>query len=253
MILIAWFIPMAAAAAGQLASYFISRGDVARQNRYNSPAEQIKRLRKSGLPLAGSRYIQSQQTSLPDTSGIQGAANTIGSYLGQKKIIQEIKNLDANTAKTWADALISDTKGRLDIEISNWLRDSEKIGPNYQPKNNLEKNLIQEQQVKLAELAGRTISNRIAETESDLKEWLADKDYLTLEWTTRMDNAIRDLEIKNLLFDSEKKLIEFRNNFLDGLTKRRKEGNLDPNSFRSFMGDLATMIILGQGNLQGFK
>lgn len=247
------FLPSVIRGIGGLASYFMSEAAIQRQNRYNLPKNQIQRLREAGIPLVAAKYFENTQTSLPDTSGIQYASEGLSSYIDTQKKQKEIQNIDANTAKTWADALISDTKGRLDIEISNWLRDAEKLGPNYKPKNNLEKNLIQEQQVKLAELAGRTITNRIAETEADLKEWLAGKDYLTLEWTTRMDNAIRDLEIKNLLFDSEKKLIEFRNNFLDGLTKRRKEGNLDPNSFRAFMGDLATMIILGQGNLQGFK
>lgn len=286
-------LPAIIKGAGGLAAYIASRAAIRRQNRYNLPENQVARLRRAGVPLAASKYFENTQQGLEDTSGLQFGAEGLSGYIDTQQTIQEISKADAETqkiysemlkiaseigkndaeiqkifqdmkksraeirkikaeeAKTWADKLISDTKGKLDLEISKWLTDTEAL--NAKPLNNLTKNMLADQNVKLADLAGKTFANKLSEVQAELMEDLQDDGLLKEEWIAKMNTIIKDLEIKNLVWENDNIKLGFIKEFLTNIEEDRKAGNINPDSFMSRLEDLATMIILGAGNLHGFK
>lgn len=75
----AWFILMMPQLIAGLSKLLASRVALNKQNRYNSPIEQMRRIREAGLPFAAFEAGQAgSQSQLPDLSGF----DTIGSAVG---------------------------------------------------------------------------------------------------------------------------------------------------------------------------
>lgn len=93
--------PIAAALAALSAGGSIwnreqSKGDIARQNEYNSPVNQLARVREAGLPMA---YLTGggqggNQSALPQTSGKDITGN-IGSYVTTQMQLKQLEILKA--------------------------------------------------------------------------------------------------------------------------------------------------------------
>lgn len=94
MVLPAWFLlalPSLIAGMGQLIG---SSAAVQRQNRYNSPFEQIKRLRAAGLPFAAYAAGQAgNQSQLPDFSGFNMVGNAVGQGITQSNQVKMFREL----------------------------------------------------------------------------------------------------------------------------------------------------------------
>jgi len=116
-------IPPIIQGIGGLASYFASRSAVRRQNKYNLPAEQAKRLREAGIPLVASKYFENTQKSLEDTQGISQAATGISSYVSTQNQLEA-----GRIAKYQADLLEDERNVKLekmpdigDKQIDNYI------------------------------------------------------------------------------------------------------------------------------------
>lgn len=103
--------------------------DLERQNIYNSPAEQLKRLRDAGLPAAAffssgasSQSDQPRSVNVDPTLGAaQGVNNFFTNRLQQAQIRAmeaQIANTQAQTRSANADADIKESA--RDFELSNW-------------------------------------------------------------------------------------------------------------------------------------
>lgn len=91
--LAAW-LPAAIGAVGAMIGRKQSQGDIARQNAYNSPAQQVKRLREAGLPIAAMEGgYAGEQSQLPETSGREIGGN-IASYITTQTQLQQLKILE---------------------------------------------------------------------------------------------------------------------------------------------------------------
>jgi len=127
------FIPGLIKAVGNLGSYFISRGEVNRQNRYNSPREQVRRLREAGLPYAAASEFSNEQTSIPDTSGIGKAAEGLSGYYETQKVSQEIEILKEQESYWRSQAGIKSNEfdfSNADVEYllnNGYIRDGDAI------------------------------------------------------------------------------------------------------------------------------
>jgi len=103
-------IPPIIQGIGGLAAYFASRAAVRRQNKYNSPAMQAKRLREAGIPLVASKYFENTQKSLEDTQGISQAATGISSYVSTQNQLEA-----GRIAKYQADLLENERDVKLEV------------------------------------------------------------------------------------------------------------------------------------------
>lgn len=79
-----------------------SRGDIDRQNEYNSPINQLARLREAGFPMAAGfqgGVTAGSQSALPQTSGA-AASNAIAGFISTAVQLKQLKLIDAQIAKT---------------------------------------------------------------------------------------------------------------------------------------------------------
>jgi len=89
-----------------------SRGDIARQNAYNSPLQQIARLREAGLPNAAllNGTQAGNQSALPQTNKSLGNFITTQTQLKQLEILKaeiRLKNAEADESQARRDWLLS--------------------------------------------------------------------------------------------------------------------------------------------------
>lgn len=116
----AWLIPLLKEAAPYAAQFLgsqieraQSRGDIARQNAYNSPTQQIARLREAGLPnaaLLNGGPSTGNQTSLPSTNKSLSNYITSQTQLKQLDILKaeiRLKNAQADEADARRDWLLN--------------------------------------------------------------------------------------------------------------------------------------------------
>lgn len=127
------FIPGLIKGIGHLGSYFLSRMEVNRQNRYNTPKEQVKRLREAGLPIAAAEHFNNEQTSLPDTESIGRAGEGLSAYYDTEKTAKEIKVLQEQISYWGSKAGLKNNELRLSrAEIaylldSGYIRDGDEV------------------------------------------------------------------------------------------------------------------------------
>lgn len=105
-------IPLIAAgisAGGAIGGAALARGqskrDIQEQNEYNSPINQVNRLREAGLPMAafGGGTSTGNQSALPIQSGQQVGAG-ISNFITTQLTLKQLKLLDAQIANTQQEA-----------------------------------------------------------------------------------------------------------------------------------------------------
>jgi len=166
------FLPGLIKAAGQVGSYFIQRGDIARQNRYNSPAQQVKRLREAGLPYAAAGDFKNEQTNVPDVSGIAGAGESIGGYIqteiDRKKLGilgEEIKQMRSLTRIKGNEANFSDAEAQYLLN-EGYIRDGDAINW-FKHRKEIETNMMEIQRALTQDAAGiKKVERNVAEATS---------------------------------------------------------------------------------------
>lgn len=122
----AWLAPLLPSIISGAASIFggvIGRGqsrrDIREQNEYNSPKNQLARLREAGLPMgAMGNNIANTQSSIPQTSGesIQAAGGHLTNYITTQTQLKqiEIMKADAKLKNAEADRAQAETKYLLE-------------------------------------------------------------------------------------------------------------------------------------------
>lgn len=114
MILPAWLllmIPHLIAGAGKLIG---SASAIRAQNRYNSPFQQVQRLKAAGLPFAAFSAGQAgNQSQLPDFSGFDNIGNAVNSGINQSNQIDMFREL---LRKAGFDADIRENEAALSAE-----------------------------------------------------------------------------------------------------------------------------------------
>lgn len=129
---IAAALPALIGVAGNVLNRSQSKGDIAKQNAYNSPGQQVARLRAAGLPMAAMEHAQAgTQSALPQTSGKEIGGNIAGyvstqTQLMQLKILQEelrLKGAEADKFEAEAQWLLSGRgEDRADTNLTNTLK-----------------------------------------------------------------------------------------------------------------------------------
>jgi len=145
-------------AAGQI-QRAQSQGDIARQNAYNSPAQQVARLREAGLPFAAYEKGQAgNQSSLPETN------KSIGNYAATTMQMKQAKLLDAEIRlkNSEADRYGAETKYLLEgkgidtqstnqtsmIQLEQGMKQAQQKG--YQIANDIQQRLSNNQGYKIS-------------------------------------------------------------------------------------------------------
>lgn len=147
--------------AGGIANNLIARGNVKAQNKYNSPAEQLKRLNRAGLPYAafadnqaGNQATPAQTTDL----GIGAAGRAIGDrYIRQQQAMQvdqlsnliEIGKVDAELAKK----LLTYMEQTNDSGVTNFqtIKNAERDEKTLKNEYQIQQNAIAKAQARNAE------------------------------------------------------------------------------------------------------
>lgn len=143
-------IPVVGSALSGIINRAQSQEDIRRMNEYNDPANQLKRLREAGLPMAAmGNNIASTQSALPQTSG--GALNNMGSYITNQYQIQQLKLLREQTKVTEAEAQKTQAETKYLLETAG--TDSQ--------ATNLTQSLSTKQASERALLEGQRASNTI--------------------------------------------------------------------------------------------
>jgi len=106
-----------------IAAYIASRAAIRQQNKYNLPSKQVKRLQDAGLPMVAGKYFDSNQKSLPDTTGITQAGTGLASYISTQNQLEA-----GRIAKYQADLLEDERNVKLekmpdigDKQIDNYI------------------------------------------------------------------------------------------------------------------------------------
>lgn len=150
---LATVLPALIAAGGSMIGRHQAKRDIAKQNAYNSPGQQIARLNKAGLPMASSVDMRAnQQSALPETSG-EGIGRGLSSYVTTQTQLQQL-----NIAKEQERLL----KAEADLKIAEKDYLLQGIGEDQNPTN-LSGGLKAERGIKVASEKGQQIANKILE------------------------------------------------------------------------------------------
>lgn len=92
-----------------------SKRDIDRQNAYNSPIQQVARLKEAGLPMAAlTDGHAGSQSALPQTSG-QGIKDALGSFITTQLQKKQIELMEAQIRKTNEEAQGQANKNQIDM------------------------------------------------------------------------------------------------------------------------------------------
>lgn len=203
-------------AAAQVGSYFISRGDIARQNKYNSPAEQVKRLREAGLPYGAAADFSNEQKNLPDSSGIAEAGVSLGDYyktattINKMELLKEqINNIVGKNKILGNEIQISDAEATWLLDHGVNLRGQYFNNRQYQMQLELEMNESQKE-IKAHEAELKAIEEAIKTATQPA--------VISKAWAD-LSAVLAGTRLKNQLFDNIEKEKEARNFIIDSMTE----------------------------------
>lgn len=164
-------LPGIIGAAGSIIGRAQSRGDIARQNAYNSPANQVKRLREAGLPMAALEGGQAgTQSALPETSG-EKIGESIGNYMTTSTQQLQLKLLQE-------EIRLKSTEADKNEAERNWLlsgRGTDAAG------TNLTANLQYGQRLQGAQASGAEFASEITRMTSENMPWRLNEENRKIE------------------------------------------------------------------------
>lgn len=221
------FIPGIIKGLGHVGSYFASRMEVNRQNRYNSPKEQARRLREAGLPMAAAESFDNTQTSLPDVSGIGKGTDRFGGYYEVAKTLKEVSILD-NQILYWAHQA---GLAGLDLNMSqsekDWLLDKGILGEDGKLINNF--SMLKENELKISDALAKLKYHEaeIKGLEENVKRYTTDEEEKIIE--KKLESLILNITSGWQDFDNTHNFTEAKNKIIDMI----KEGGM--NGFEALM------------------
>lgn len=117
---LAVILPSLIQAAGGIGQHFANRNAINRQNRYNSPVEQVARLREAGLPLSSldGTAQAGNQSGLPGGEGIAEAGQNLGNFMQTAVQKKQLELMDAQIKAVGAQAAHSAASAQ-GVEIDN--------------------------------------------------------------------------------------------------------------------------------------
>lgn len=154
-------IPTFGSIVGSIGQSLFNRGDINKQNRYNSPINQVRRLREAGLPMASLTAGNSgNQSALPNNEGFAHAGKSIGEFISTSMQLAELDKLkaDIRTANSEADL----NEARRDFLLSG--KGEDRAG------TNLTQSLRTQQSIEQADLKGKHLANKILDIDSRYHE-----------------------------------------------------------------------------------
>lgn len=227
-----------------------SRGAINRQNEYNSPLEQVKRLREAGLPMAamtGAGAGNQSQAQTETGSGISEGINTyIQTSLQRKQMdlieaqirVQDAqeKALQAGTEKTWVEALREKTASDKELD-SVYNYDLIEGTGNVQPEGTTNQigNIVREQNLRTAQQYLSENQSKAIQLEMDIKKQRNPIE--VQEIRTRIDKMLTDMGVQ-----------------IADLNMRKSKFPLEMQKMRYEIGNLRQEGILQQQRFkQGYK
>lgn len=239
--LLATAIPAVSEAIGAMINRGQSRRDIERQNEYNSPINQVRRLNEAGLPMSAmTGNITGNQSALPQTSGtgVAGAGGKIASYITTAIQQQQLELLVAQTKKENAEA------NKADAE-SNYLLQG--VDEPYTPTN-LTRGIALGQGIQSAQKKGAELANQITEVAAEnaktktmlenteamerIQNLIASRqDTFTNIKGKELENAMKEIELR---YKPQMSEAEFRKLLADtGLVNSNKTGKDIDNDIQS--------------------
>lgn len=196
--------------AGQIIGGMIERGQsrraIERQNEYNTPVNQLARLREAGLPFAAFSDTAAGNQSQPQETRDSGLGE-IGQYASTRMMQKQMELLDAQIyteqgqgEKVWKEAWIKQNEGR---ELEDRVNESLAITSDDRviPANasNQVRTLKREREIRALDKIGKALSNDLMGIEKELKSL-----------------SIHELEarIENIIQNTSLGIQEFRDNDL---------------------------------------
>jgi len=183
-----------------------AKRDLAAQNFYNSPSQQLARLEAAGLPAAaffsGGVSSQSDQPRASNIDPSLGTAEGINNYMQNRFQTKQLALLDAQTRKTEAEA--NEASGRaawLGAEAPNF----------YGPINTNQAALMDiDKQRKDAERAA-------ADSTSQIQQIIADRKDEQITSEIQRANAATDLARQQ--FRNNEDFLQFQRDFIKGINE----------------------------------
>jgi len=153
-------VPVIGDVAGKIIDRAQSRKDIERQNAYNTPAAQMARLRKAGLPMgAMGGNIANSQSALPQTSGsgIAEGGRGISNFITNQTQLQQLEILKEEVRLKRSERL------KNEAEVTYLL---EGQGEDRQGTN-LTRNLRTQYGIQDAQMKGAELSNKVSEVAAE--------------------------------------------------------------------------------------
>lgn len=204
-------ITAAAGAGGAALDRGGSRRAIDRQNEYNTPANQVKRLREAGLPYAAmtSGNVGNQSQAQTETrsgvgESVRGGIDKFIETTMQKKqlelmaeqiemVKQQRATEEANTRKTWADALMSDTRAKVETDLAQWRLNREgsdlTMPGDLAPSNQIQAQ-VREANLQQAHLDSQKIQNELKAIERNVQSELYNDGTLTNKTRQELVNLV---------------------------------------------------------------
>lgn len=192
--------------------------DLEAQNKYNSPAEQLRRLKEAGLPAAaffsGGVSSQSDQPRSTNVDPTFGTSQGVGGYLNSRMNSAQLRLMDAQTRK--ADAEAGEAEGR-----TMWLK-SPRDNTLSSIHNNQGVTLDTELDIQQANAAGanaaQMIQHQIAKAgEGDILGALRRGD---------LDHILTSNSLLKQAFDDNQQFLDFKRKLADRLESKGESGSI---------------------------
>lgn len=192
--------------------------DLENQNFYNSPAEQLRRLKEAGLPAAaffsGGVSSQSDQPRSSSVDPTLGVSQGVSSYLNSRMNSAQLRLMDAQTRK--ADAEAGEAEGRTAVLKSPM--DNFAGGINTHQGVLMSTQLDRQQADAAGANAAQMIQQQIAKAgEGDILGALRRGD---------LDHILTNNELLRQTFADNQQFLEFKRKLANRLEAKGEEGSI---------------------------
>lgn len=172
-------------AGGGILNRWMGTQDIKRQNLYNTPANQVRRLREAGLPYAAmTDAISGNQSQVPENPDF--IKDGIGSYVQNTMMQKQLELLEVQIRKeaglaeqAWKDAglkanLLTRDNEQLQYDINAEGLDDMQF-PSGIPPSNLVRKEVRQRKIAETELLSKVLDNELKGMEMKLKGLTAEE------------------------------------------------------------------------------
>lgn len=214
-------LPSIMSALGMGAQHFGSRNAINRQNRYNDPASQVKRMREAGLPMAaldGTAQAGSQSQAQPTNfqEGTNQMANEISKHALTNMQKKQMELIDAQIQATGAQAAASAQQAQ---KLANENQIFE-MDPTVEGMVSMGARTAQQQyRMKELELSMAGSEDQIKRLDSMAKTELFFDGTTTNRFREELESLIQSNKRARLLYDTEEKQSRAIKVLIDSMSK----------------------------------